>query len=177
MLVIFAQSDTYHTYRAGLASLIAESTQRQSATQIQQGQPPHSFDPKIVARIENLEFVEMNELLQDAWAPSVHRRRAPVSDILVWAECFSGIAAILSKKYPAKAAELFAYSNYSTPPGITRAMCGWLMTEYIGVRRHPRRTLAPPVVWLLNIPTKFWTYHVMHCNSDPTMMHASSKDF
>jgi hypothetical protein len=77
------------------------------------------FPPKMVAKIENLEFVEMSDLLQEAWvadaagpsSPSVKHlgRRPPVSDILVWAECFTAMAAVLSQKYPMKSLELFAY--------------------------------------------------------------------
>ena len=63
------------------------------------------FPPKMVAKIENLKFVEM--------CPSVVKhlgRRPPVSDILVWAECFIAMAAVLSQKYPMKALRLFAYA-------------------------------------------------------------------
>ena len=56
------------------------------------------FLPKVIAKIENLEFVEMSDLLQEAWASDAAGyssssivkhlgRRPPVSDILVWAEC------------------------------------------------------------------------------------------
>ncbi|KAL5467535.1 hypothetical protein EMCRGX_G031779 [Ephydatia muelleri] len=38
-------------------------------------------------------------------------RRPPVSDILVWAECFTAMAAVLSRKYLQKAPELFAYAH------------------------------------------------------------------
>eukprot|EP00731_Ephydatia_muelleri_P026117 Em0018g217a len=38
-------------------------------------------------------------------------RRPPVSDILVWAECFTAMAAVLSWKYLQKAPELFAYAH------------------------------------------------------------------
>ena len=64
----------------------------------------------------------MSDLLQEAWAadaagpssPSVVKHlghRPPVSDILVWAECFTAMAAVLSRKYPMKSTELFAYSR------------------------------------------------------------------
>ena len=63
----------------------------------------------------------MSDLLQEAWAsnaagsssPSVVKhlgRRPPVSDILVWAKCFTAMAAVLSRKYPMEAPELFKYA-------------------------------------------------------------------
>ena len=68
-----------------------------------------------------LEFIEMSALLQEAWAslePSEgnplfkpHGQRALVVNILVWAECFAGMATILSRKYPSKGPELFAYTR------------------------------------------------------------------
>ena len=84
--------------------------------------PAARFPPKVVAKIENLEFVEMSDLLQEAWTsdttdpanPSILKhfgRRPPVSDILVWAECFTAMASVLSRKYPLKAPELFAYAR------------------------------------------------------------------
>eukprot|EP00731_Ephydatia_muelleri_P013873 Em0007g1183a len=80
------------------------------------------FPPKVVAKIENLEFVEMSDLLQEAWTSDTtdpanlsilkhFGRRPPVSDILVWAECFTAMASVLSRKYPLKAPELFAYAR------------------------------------------------------------------
>ena len=80
--------------------------------------PAARFPAKIVARIEGLEYVEMAELLQEAWAVEgtnanpllkLHGCRAPVTDTLVWTECFSSMAAILARRYPQKAPELFAY--------------------------------------------------------------------
>ena len=64
----------------------------------------------------------MSDLLQEVWAsdaadssnPSILKhfgRRPPVSDILMWAKCFTAMAAVLSRKYPLKAPELFAYAR------------------------------------------------------------------
>ena len=60
----------------------------------------------------------MSELLPEAWIPepndaSVAPRRlprcVPVSDILVWIECYSLMVAVLAEKYPSKAPQLWAY--------------------------------------------------------------------
>ena len=105
----------------GLASLLGElahpSEGQREPTQLVSGafDPASRFPAKVVARIEGLEFVEMSELLQESWATDGsesklnHGRRDPVTDILVWAECFTGMAAILSPKFSQKAPELLAY--------------------------------------------------------------------
>ena len=83
--------------------------------------PATRFPPKLISKIENLEFVEIADLLQEAWASDATdsnnqtlkhlSRQPPVSDIQVWAECYMVMAAVLSCKYPAKAPELFAYAR------------------------------------------------------------------
>ena len=105
----------------GLASLLGELAHplegQRGPTQLVSGafDPASRFPAKVVARIEGLEFVEMSELLQESWATDCsesklnHGRRDPVTDILVWAECFTGMAAILSPKFSQKAPELLAY--------------------------------------------------------------------
>ena len=85
---------------------------------------PSSYSPtarlpqKLVSKIQNFEFVEMSELLPEAWIPEPQDtptasrrppRYAPVTDILVWTECFSLMAAVLAEKHPGKAPQLFAY--------------------------------------------------------------------
>ena len=69
----------------------------------------------LVARIQALDFVEMSELLQDAWvteAPAdgttlrLPRRSTPVTDIGIWAECFCLMASVLSARFPGRSADL-----------------------------------------------------------------------
>ena len=74
---------------------------------------------KVVRRILDFEYVEMSELLSEAWSTAeeesscCHRchtsRRVPINNILVWVECFSHIVAILASRYPDKTAQLMAY--------------------------------------------------------------------
>ena len=88
--------------------------------------PTSKFDPatalpsKLVRRILDLEFIEMAELLPDAWIEDPrefqdtvgrrHRSRRPqVTEVTVWLEFFARMAAVLSSKYPDKAPELWAY--------------------------------------------------------------------
>jgi len=76
---------------------------------------------KVVKRILDLEFVDMSELLSEAWSTveeeskCCHQRRpsrrAPISNILVWVECYSYMVAILASRYPDKTAQLMAYQR------------------------------------------------------------------
>ena len=60
--------------------------------------PTLSLPPKMIKKILNLEFVDMSELLQDSWRPQEEehkcchqrrgQRRGPITDILVWVECY-----------------------------------------------------------------------------------------
>ena len=87
---------------------------------------PSPFDvvpvpAKVRARILGLEFIEMHELLPEAWdveaphgcCPGSRRqpRRAPVQDILLWTECISSLVAILGSAYPQHIADLMAYQR------------------------------------------------------------------
>ena len=76
---------------------------------------------KLVLKIENLEFIDIAELLQDAWQTDttessaqslvlrIPRRSASVTDISVWVECFTLMAAVLAAKYPSRAPDLLMY--------------------------------------------------------------------
>jgi len=76
--------------------------------------PAASLPAKVVKRILELEFVEISEISVDA-EPSANPTRAPaparlpITDISVWVERFSLMAAVLVSRFPDKAAELFAY--------------------------------------------------------------------
>ena len=65
----------------------------------------------------------MAELMPDAWqspeddahkcchAPRRAPKRGPVTDILLWVECFSIMAGVLTSKYPDCAQDLFSYQK------------------------------------------------------------------
>ena len=80
--------------------------------------PTARLPQKLVTRIQNLEFVEASEMLPETWWPDTQEgtpasrrqsRRSPVTDILVWAECFALMATVLAEKFPAKSLQLWAY--------------------------------------------------------------------
>ena len=74
--------------------------------------------PKLEARIQALEIIEMSEVLPWTWLPdhqeaaSTPRRPSqstPVTDILVWTQCFAVMVAVLAEQFPDKAPQLLAY--------------------------------------------------------------------
>ena len=83
--------------------------------------PAISFPPKLTKKILDLEFIDMLELIPDAWrfADEVeykccHQARrvpkcGPITDITLWIECYSILVAILITKYPTFAPEFMAY--------------------------------------------------------------------
>ena len=80
--------------------------------------PASRLPRKLVERILKLEFVEMSEMLPETWGPESQdtaagprrmSRRVPITDILVWTECFALMAAVLAERYPDKAPQLWAY--------------------------------------------------------------------
>ena len=83
---------------------------------------------KVVKKILGGEYIDMAELLPDAWrmeelmftsqsaqtcpgAVRAANRKRPVTDILTWVECFSVLAAIVTAKCPERAGHLFAYQR------------------------------------------------------------------
>ena len=104
--------------------------------------PKAALPPKLVKRILALEYVEMAELLPDAWPEEntetgpQHRRtrHPPVTDILTWLECFASMAAVLSTRYPEKVAEFWAYQT-----SILRAARNFDGAAWVAYDRQYRR--------------------------------------
>ncbi len=69
--------------------------------------PGTAVSTAIAQKILSLKFVEMGDITDDDVHPG--RSRPPISDILVWVEKFSTMAAVLVKRFPEKAPELLAY--------------------------------------------------------------------
>lgn len=71
---------------------------------------------KLIKRIQQLEFVEMADLLPEAWLleeskmeAQLRRQKGPVTNILVWVQCFATFASTLASAYPGKISEMMAY--------------------------------------------------------------------
>ena len=75
----------------------------------------------ICTKIINLEYVDMVELKPSNWllhsdetdktSFPFKKRKEPVTDILVWVQCYSAMASILAERYPAKIPHLMAYQS------------------------------------------------------------------
>ena len=115
--------------------------------------PSVRFPVKVVAQIENLEFVEMANLLQEAWVSDnsesnsqsfeIRARRAPVTDISLCGECFSVMATIITRKYPHRAPELFAYMRRIFHASRTFEGHAWVADDRVYRRQAAsRRSLA-----------------------------------
>ena len=106
--------------------------------------PTARLPRKLVSKIQNLEFIEMSELLPEAWISdaaddsvgqkSQSRRRSPISEISVWVECFAMMAAVLAEKFPSKAPQLFIYMRR-----IVHAARNYRRTSWVAYDRLYRR--------------------------------------
>ena len=67
---------------------------------------------KLVKRILDLEFVDISELVLGSWNLTEDissccqhmcaARRGPVTNILLWIDCYSTLVAVLASRFPAK---------------------------------------------------------------------------
>jgi hypothetical protein len=71
---------------------------------------------KLVKRIVELGFVEMADLLPEAWLlkessmeAQLRHQRGPITDITIWVQCFATFMGALATRYPTKVLELMAY--------------------------------------------------------------------
>ncbi len=101
---------------------------------------------RLVQRILALEFVEMADLLPEAWLSEVtepegasgkccgasilpKRRRAPVTDILTWAQCFASLVGVLSTRYPQHVPSLMAYQAIIIKSSRDFEGIGWVQYD------------------------------------------------
>ncbi|KAL5467344.1 hypothetical protein EMCRGX_G031557 [Ephydatia muelleri] len=97
-----------------------------------------------------MEFIEIYELLQEAWLPDttadattqaitlrLPRRSTPVLDISVWVECYCLMASVLGARYPASASNLWAYLQR-----IVRCACTFDGHSWVTYDRLYRRQAA-----------------------------------
>ena len=99
---------------------------------------PQELPAKLVKKISDLEFIEMAELVPDSWRVeeidyqccSTHNprtpRRGPVTNILLWLECYSSLVAVLSAKYPSKIGHFMAYQKTIIKAQRTFVGEGWV---------------------------------------------------
>ncbi len=77
---------------------------------------------KLRRKILEVNFIEMSELLPEVWMSEEEelpmfrsvlmmpkKRAGPVTDIMLWAQCFASYVAILASKFPSATPELLSY--------------------------------------------------------------------
>ena len=113
--------------------------------------------PKLVAKIQRGEFVDMSELLKDnieadrrrslqdqgaaaaalmcsVWMSGKSGGRREVPDILSWVQCFATYACVLGEAHPEKTKELWAYMSLIVREARRCGGSGW--REYDGMFRQ-----------------------------------------
>ena len=120
------------------------------------GLPPYPQDipAKLVKKILNLEYIEMAELLSSHWTqgePESHccgghvshsTKRGPVTDILVWLDCYASLVAILCSSYPEKIGHFMIYQKTIIKAQRTYVGEGWLIYDSC-FRRRAANTKSP----------------------------------
>ena len=102
-----------------------------------------------------LEFVEMSELRADIWPEepiASHTsntprglNRPPVTSIRTWLECYGRMAAILTSRFPEKAAELWAYQTIIIHTAHTYEGANWVAYDRL-YRREKAGCEGPQLV-------------------------------
>ena len=95
-------------------------TQPSKGIYIGDGLPP--VPPKLAAKIQKGEFVDMGELLPEFWAtakddegakPDLKSRRGrKVTDIFTWVQCYASYTAVVAGPDPSRIPELMAYLKW-----------------------------------------------------------------
>ena len=101
--------------------------------------------PRLVKRILNLEFVDISELVPGSWKLTEETlsccqqtrapRRSPVTDILLWIECYSTLVTVLSSCFPTKVPQLMSYQKTIVKAHRTYAGQGWVTYDMTYRRR------------------------------------------
>ena len=118
--------------------------------------------PRTAEKILKGQFVDMIELLPDAWRyedtaaqlPVPRPRRPPVTEITVWVECFSLMAGVIISRYPKKTHDMFQPSCEQVV--ILRVQPGFRMTLPSGDRPLPRAHSIGGRLTLLCIMRPSW---------------------
>lgn len=129
-------STTYTSYPISSIPVNSTSSPLKTTPSVVNASSFQDLPPKLVKRILNLEFIDMTKLIPESWkfmdedAGCCHQNRAsrkgPVTDILLWVECYSTLVAVLASQYPAKVPQLMAYQKTIVKAHKTYIGQGWV---------------------------------------------------
>ena len=145
--------------------------------------PAATLPPKVVRKMVSLEFVEMSEMRADIWpdesvAPETIQspRRAgkpPVTSIRSWLECYGRMAAVLSMRFPEKAAELWAYQTTILHAAHAYEGANWVAYD----RLYRREMLAKKDLnWSVPNPRLYSEAFTGRAKRHPQCPHCLSED-
>ena len=93
-----------------------------SKAQLEGHSYPQELPPKLIKRIMDLEYIDMRELLPDFWGTTeentpccshnrCNSRKRPITDILMWLECYSSLVSVLATQHPQYMGHFMAYQR------------------------------------------------------------------
>lgn len=117
-------------------------------------------------------WASITPLVQDSAMPRRPITRGPVTDILVWLECFSLLAGVLAKKYPEKAPEFFAYQKRIVHTSRNFEGATWVAYD----RAYRRQALSSHSLdWSVEDPALYNEAFVGHAKLIPRCKHCLSE--
>ena len=145
--------------------------------------PAATLPPRVVKKILQLEFVEMSELRADIWpdeaatpeTTQLGRRpgKPPVTSIRSWLECYGRMAAVLSMRFPEKAAELWAYQTSILHAAHAYEGANWVAYD----RLYRREMLAKKDLdWSVPNPRLYSEAFTGRAKRHPQCPHCLSED-
>ena len=125
---------------------------------------------KLVQKIVKLEFVEMRDLMPESWMREEEeaskpiltmprRRLAPVTDILLWLQCYAALVGVLSRAYPTMVPEFMSYQALIIKCARDFQGPAWAQydrafrrqvaqTKELRLRLHSDRNILSSSIWL-----------------------------
>ena len=105
-------------------------------------QYPKALPPRLVKKILALEFIDMAELQSDHWDSyeeteptccSSHStrstRRTPVTNILIWLDCYASLVSVLCSAHPEKFSQFMIYQRTIIKAHRRFAGDGWIIYD------------------------------------------------
>ena len=109
--------------------------------------PSLPIPPKLMRKILNLEFTEMSELVPESWgmesemtSQCCHQarpqpRRGPITDIILWLECYSSLVAVLATRYPQYIGNFMPYQHTINRASTNYEGSAWVVYDWCFRRR------------------------------------------